>query len=142
MSLGPLVIHLVSHTPRLVESPCPAGQNTVYVRLIPGSGLRIVADPPAGTSIRVTVPAIRVTELRRTAGTVEIKHDLERFVAGQTMMNTYDLKSGRYVWLLVPTHLVPESSEIARVCGHDSTDADAKSQGVFYAASVYRVAAP
>jgi hypothetical protein len=112
------------------------------VRLSPGSVLRIVADPPAGAGTRVTVPEIRVNELRRTVGTVEIKHDVERFVAGQTMSNTYDLKSGRYVWLLVPTSMVPEPLGIVRVCGHDSTDAEARNEGVFYAVSVHPVATP
>jgi len=88
---------------------------------------------------RVTVPEIRVKDLRKTAGTVQIKNDIDRFIAGNTMMHTYDIKSERYVWLIAPTHLLPEPPSIVRICGHSSADAESKSYGVFYAASVHRV---
>jgi hypothetical protein len=140
--LGPLVLHWVSHAPHLAESPCPAGQETIYVRLSPGAVLRVVDDQPPRAGRRVMVPDIRVTDLRKTAGAVEIKHDVDRFVAGTTMMNTYDLKSGRYVWLVAPTSLVPEPWGIVRMCGYDSADAKAKNYGVFYTVSVHKVAQP
>jgi hypothetical protein len=138
--IGPLAIHMVSHTPHFAESPCPAGQETVYVRLSPGAFLRVVDDTQDVVSTRITVPEIRVKDLRKTAGTVAIKNDVDQFVAGNTMMNTYDIKSGRYVWLIAPTHLLSESLGIVRICGHDSANAQSKDYGVFYAASVHRVA--
>ncbi len=58
------------------------------------------------------------------------------------MINTYDLKSGRYVWLIAPTELLSEPPGIVRICGHDSADAQARNYGVFYAVSVHRAAQP
>src|SRR5262249_40688529 len=74
--LGRLGIYFYSHTPRFTEAPCPAGQETVYVRLSPGAVLHVVDDPPAEAAQRVRVPEIRVADLWKTAGTVEIKQDI------------------------------------------------------------------
>ena len=52
------------------------------------------------------------------------------------MVNGYDLKTGRPVWLVAPTALLPRPPAILVVCGHDSTDRTAKRYGVFYADSV------
>jgi hypothetical protein len=104
--------------------------------------LRVVEDLPEGTGKTVRVPEIRVTDLRKTASVVEIKHDVDGFVAGSTLMHTYDLKSGRYVWLIVPTVLVPEPRGIVQMCGYDIADAHVRDYGVFYAVSVHRVMQP
>ncbi len=84
----------------------------------------------------VTAPEILETQLRETAGVVELKGDVSRFTAGNTMVNGYDLKTGRPVWLVAPTALLPPPPAILVVCGHDSTDRTAKRYGVFYADSV------
>lgn len=56
--VGPLVVHLVSHAPEFTESSCPTGQETVYVRISPGSFLRVVED---NTDLNAILSQARVT---------------------------------------------------------------------------------
>jgi hypothetical protein len=90
----------------------------------------------------VAVPEIGVADVRKTVGMVEIKQDVDRFVAGSTLMNTHDLKTGRYVWLVAPTAMLPQPPRIVRICGYDSANAQSRDYGVFYAVSVHPVASP
>jgi hypothetical protein len=69
-----------------------------------------------------------------------MRNDLDRFAAGNTMMNTDDLKSGRSLWVIVPTHLLPAPPSIVRICGHASPDAQSGKYGVFYGDSVQQAA--
>ena len=85
---------------------------------------------------RVTVPEVHETQLRQTAGVIELKNEVGQFTAGNTIVNSYDVKTGRQVWLVAPTALLPRPPAILTVCGHDSTDTTAKRYRVFYADSV------
>src|SRR5262249_40404258 len=75
--IGPLITRMVSHAPRVAESPCPSGQEAVYVRVSPGSSLRAVDNSQGVPHKRVVVPEIRLGDLRKTAGMVEIKNDVD-----------------------------------------------------------------
>jgi hypothetical protein len=136
---GPLVVRLVGHAPEFNELSCADSEVAVYVRLTAGSFLRIVEDAKASENHHVIVPTIQVKDLRKTAGAVEIKNDMGRFLASSTMVNTYDLKTGRDVWLIAPTHLMPETPAIVGICGHDSDDVQSRKYGVFYTDSVTSV---
>jgi hypothetical protein len=105
-----------------------------------GSFLRIGSDLTDldGTGLRV--PDVRRNEIRASAKATELKNDVERFTAGQTMANLYDLKTGRLVWLVAPTNgAVSLSPGLFQVCGHASPDPLSKSYAVFYAQSASRV---
>src|SRR5262249_34220006 len=69
--MGTLVIRVMSHAPRVVESPCPSGEQAVYVRFSPGSSLRVVDSPQRRHHDWAVVPEIRPQDLRKTAGIVE-----------------------------------------------------------------------
>ena len=135
---GSLVTVMVSRERRFAESECPPGLRRVHVRLSPGSSLRIV-DESSPHSGRVTVPDIRASDLQKTVGNVAIKNDMPRFRPGNTMIDTYDIRDGRYVWLIGPTHLLAGTHGIVELCGRDSHDAEAKRYGVFYVESVRAV---
>jgi hypothetical protein len=111
------------------------------VRLSPGSYLRVVSTAEDGSGTRVMVPEVLEAQLRETAGVVELKNDAGRFTAGNTLVNGYDLKTGRPVWLIAPTPALPPPPAILTICGHDSSDATARRYGVFYADSVGSAAA-
>ena len=134
--VGPLAVFATSRPPRVQQAPCPGLTVAAYVRFSPGSALRILGDVPDVDDTRIAVPEIRERDLRRTAGAVELKNDRDRFTAGQTMLNAHDVVSGRPLWLVVPTGLVPRSSGLFRVCGVHSPDPVSRSYGVFYAESV------
>jgi len=138
MLTGPLVTIMVSRASQFAESECPMGQQRVHVRLSPGSSLRIL-DESSSRSGRITVPDIRVSDLQKTAGNLAIKNDMPRFGPGNTMIDTYDIRNGRYVWLIAPTHLLTGTEGIVELCGHDSHDAQARRYGLFYAESVRAV---
>ena len=134
--IGPLYVFYSGHEPVVETAACADEAPPLHVRYSPGSYLRIVRTEPDVNDARVTAPEILETQLRETAGVVELKGDVSRFTAGNTMVNGYDLKTGRPVWLVAPTALLPRPPAILVVCGHDSTDRTAKRYGVFYADSV------
>jgi hypothetical protein len=137
---GPLVILSVSRSPNLPSPRCVDGNAGAVVRLSAGSFLRIGSDLTDldGTGLRV--PDVRRNEIRASAKATELKNDVERFTAGQTMANLYDLKTGRLVWLVAPTNgAVSLSPGLFQVCGHASPDPLSKSYAVFYAQSASRV---
>jgi hypothetical protein len=119
----------------LREKLCQEGATPVWVRVSPGSLLRIIGPVPDvnDTRVSVAVPEIREREMQSSAGTVELKNDVKEFTAGRTISNTYDLKTGRYVWLVGPTSLVSASRDVVQICGRDSIDETSKFFGVFYA---------
>jgi len=134
--IGPLYVFYSGHEPVVETATCADEAPPLHVRYSPGSYLRVVSTGPDVNDARVTVPVILETQLRETAGVVELKGDVSRFTVGNTLVNGYDLKTGRPVWLVAPTALLPRPPAILVVCGHDSTDRTAKRYGVFYADSV------
>jgi hypothetical protein len=121
----------------LAELSCPAGTLPVVVRVSEGSFLRITdGREPA----RARQAAVEISQhlLPLTAGRVEIGNDVRWFTAGNTMLNGYDLKSGRYVWLVTPTETIRQGAGIYAICGHDSPDALSRAYGVLYADQVWR----
>jgi hypothetical protein len=123
------------HTRRPATLPdleCPADTTAVFVRVSAGSYLRV------GQNFQPSSPgraAVEVAEgvLAHTAGRVELRNDLATFRAGTLLLNAYDLKSGRYVWLVAPENPPLPSSGIYGVCGHDSTNRLSRNYGVFFA---------
>jgi hypothetical protein len=133
---GPLWVFYTSRPPRVEDAACPNGTVSAHVRVSEGSILRIVGDVPDVDDTRIVVPEIRERDVRQTAGMVELRNDVNRFTAGHTMANVYDLKTGRFVWLVAPTALLPPSPGILRICGRESTDPLSRQYAVFYADSV------
>ncbi len=138
---GPLVVLSLSRPPRLVDLKCDAATIPIYVRVSNGSLLRIRDDSHRSDG-RSAAIEIGESQLALTAGRVEIGGDASHFTDGNTMFNGYDLKSGRYVWLVVPTDRLRKLPAVYAICGHDSTDERSKNYGVFYAESVWYTAEP
>jgi hypothetical protein len=134
--IAPLYLLYRGHEPVVETGSCVDGAPPLHIRHSPGSYLRIVSRQPGMNNNRVTVPEIREPQLREYVGVVELKSEVGRFIAGNTLVNAYDLKNGRLVWLVVPTALLPPPPAILVVCGHETTDVTAKRYGVFYADSV------
>ncbi len=140
--VGPLVTRVVGGRPRFDEVPCPAGEQAVYVRVSAGSFLRIVDDAQGVDDRRVSVPEIRVTALQQAAGIVGIGDGVVGLTAGQTLMFTHDVKSGRPFWLIAPTDLLRPASSLVRVCGNHGAGPPFGGYGLFYANSMARVGLP
>ena len=130
---GPLCVLYTSHPPTVRDMPCPSGALPVSVRVSNGSYLRILGPVPDVDETRVAVPEIRERDMRASTDMDELKNDGKEFTAGRTMINTHDLKTGRSLWLIAPTSLVPEPQSVFHVCGRDSPDPLSRRYGVFYA---------
>jgi hypothetical protein len=131
--VGPLAVFYLARAPVLREKPCQEGATPVWVHVPSGSLLRIIGPVPDVNDTPMVVPEIRQRDMQRSAEGVELKNEAKEFSAGRTMVNTYDLKTGRYVWLVGPTSLVSESRDVVQICGRDSPDGLSRPYGVFYA---------
>jgi hypothetical protein len=136
---GPLGVYWTSHAPAIVEGTCTDGSRPLFVRFTRGSSLRVGGDTPDVDDTPVVVPDIRRVDLRTAASGVEVGNTLDRITAGNTMMNSYDLKSGRFIWLIAPTALLPGTPGMLQVCGHEPAESVARQYGMFYAHSVQRL---
>jgi hypothetical protein len=142
---GPLSVYylLASPPPVSAAAPaCPAGTRPVAVRVSRGSFLRVVGNVPDVGDSAVAVPDIRQYQLQQSAASTEIKNDQARFVAGQAMVNGYDLRTGLYVWLVAPAAMLSGTPAVFELCGHDTVDGLSRQYGVFYADSLATAAAP
>jgi hypothetical protein len=133
---GPLWVLHTSRPPVLQDVQCPAGTISTHVRLSPGSFIRITGDVPDVDNTRSIVPEMRGVHMRANVGAIELKDDLTHFKEGYTTANLYDLKTGRYIWLVAPTSLLPAPPAVIQICGHDSPVPLPASYGLFYADSV------
>jgi hypothetical protein len=110
------------------------------VRLTPGSYLRITDDLLDLDDTRPPVPEIRRSDLRASASSTELKNDVALFTGGQTMANLYDVRTGRYVWLVAPTSgLLTTSPGVFQICGHEAADPLSRRYAVFYGEAVARI---
>jgi hypothetical protein len=138
--LAPLVVLHAGRAPAVSASPCPEHETGVVVRLSRGSFLRITDDRTAFRGTGPRVPDIRRSDIRASANATELKNDSERFDAGQTMANVYDLETNRLVWLVAPTGGALSSAPgIFQVCGQDTLDTLSRAYGLFYGQAAARL---
>ena len=133
--VGPLLVLATSRPAALTAFACPDGSDAVHVRVSNGAFLRIETDD-ASSEARVAAVEVSERKLALTAGVVELRNDVRRFTAGHTMLNGYALDSGRFVWLIAPTHLLSGTAGVFPVCGRPSDDALSRNYGVFFASYV------
>jgi hypothetical protein len=137
--LGPLVVASGGRAPVLAEAACPSGTLPVYVRFARGSFLHIVGNVPDVDDTRIAAPLIRERDLRVSlTDVIDFRNDQDRLIAGKTILNGYDLKTGRYLWLVTPTDLLPEPPALLHVCGRDALNPASPAHHVFYAETVRR----
>ena len=130
--VGPLLVLATSRPAVVTAVACPDGSDAMHVRVSRGAFLRI---EKTGDASDAHVAAVEVDERRLalTASVVELRNDAHRFTAGHTMLNVYDLESGRFVWLIAPTRLLSGTPGIFPVCGRPSDDQLSRNYGVFFA---------
>jgi hypothetical protein len=117
MVLGPLIIRVSSQPSTLVETPCPPGQEMVFVRLTPGSSIKLVEDSVVQ---RTRLPNIRLSDFRTSnpaQSGPSFAYQILRLGNGNSLLNALDLKTGQIVWLAIPSSLFPKRPGVVEVCG-------------------------
>jgi hypothetical protein len=137
--LGPLAVASAGRAPVLSKAACPSGTLPVYVRFTRGSFLRIVRNVPDVDDARVAAPIISERDLRASlTDVIDFRNDRDRLIAGHTILNGYDLKTGRSLWLVTPSDLLPPPPAWLQVCGQDAPNPGSPEHHVFYAETVRR----
>ncbi|MHC1783318.1 MAG: hypothetical protein AB9891_11305 [Anaerolineaceae bacterium] len=130
--LGPLIVWVFARAPHINEITCPQGEEAVYLRVNPGSYIQVVEDQ----TVRQTwLPVIRWNDFSRSIHDFpfyEITEELDPVTPPTTLTFTYDLISGRHVWLVADTRIFPNPTGIFAVCGTWSKNIDITGYGFFY----------
>ncbi|MCU0535263.1 MAG: hypothetical protein MUD14_15355 [Hydrococcus sp. Prado102] len=122
---GPIATALASHPPQFTEISCPATTEAIYFRNSPGSSINLVPDRATKRSY---VPNIRISDFKNSikrlyrSDYVETAKELAQLDANTTLRNTTDIKSGKLVWLISKSRLIPKESGIVGVCGRPTTN--------------------
>lgn len=126
LSIGaPIATALASHPPQFREITCPTATEAIYFRNSAGSSINLVPDK---TTKRSYIPNLRISDfksnLKRLEQTdyVETAKELGKLGANTTLRNTTDIKSGKLVWLISESRLIPKESGIVGVCGRQTTN--------------------
>jgi len=144
--LGPITVKAFSRTPQVADIKCQPGMSAVYVHIRTGSLINLVADDAIP---KTRVPNIRLSDFKkRMDGNgidnfdllyPEITKELTSLSPSTTMMNTFNLKDWRFVWLIADSTKIPKQSSVVGVCGKMTTNPASVGYGFFYADSIERV---
>ncbi len=141
---GPITTKLFSRTPKFANVSCQDGTHALYLRIIPGSLVQLVAD----NSIRQThLPKVRLSDFRNGLPTFGLGYpDLAKEFASlspsTTLTYTPNLKNLKQpIWLIADSTKLPKKRRIVGVCGKWSTNPQAHEFAFFYADSVQKVSA-
>jgi hypothetical protein len=149
--LGPITVKTLSHTSQFADITCQPGRDVAYLRISPSSVINLVAD---GESQNTHLPNIRLSDFKnRVNGNgvdnfdilyPEITNKFTSLTFPVTMMNTFNLKDWKPIWLVADTTKMPKQSGIFGFCGKLTTITDTTSNIVrnydfFYSESVQGV---
>ncbi|NJK48756.1 hypothetical protein HC931_11745 [Candidatus Gracilibacteria bacterium] len=122
---GPITTALASHPPQFSQITCPASTEAIYFRNSAGSSINLVPDRATKRSY---VPNIRISDFKNNirrlerSDYVETAKELAKLDANTTLRNTTDIKSGKLVWLISDSRLIPKEKGIVGVCGRPTTN--------------------
>jgi len=131
--LGALVIKLVGHPTVFPEVPCPAGQEAVYLRFLPGTYINVMEDsdprPYGLPNFHYGIFRMRVHSLPNS----EAIQEFEDIEPPATLAAGLDLKTRRRFWLLARSDLIPSKPGILGICGKRDRNSEG-GQSLFFIA--------
>ena len=142
---SPITTKLFSRASKFASISCQDGTPAVYVRIIPGSFIQLVADD----SIRQThLPKVRLSDFRNRLAPINISApDLAKELASLNSsttiaqsLNLINLKQPM-IWLIANSFMLPKERQIVGVCGKWSTNLQVQQYAFFYADSIQKVSA-
>ena len=131
--VAPITTKVFSHVPQFSTLSCPEGTEAVYLRVISGSSINLVAD----NSLRTThLPDVRLSDFKEGLtnlaenGYPDLAKELANLGSSTTIMNAFDLNSFGAIWLITDSNKMPKEKGIVGICGKFS-----EANGLFYAKS-------
>ncbi len=149
--MGGITIKMLSRTPQFADVACLSGRDAVYLRISPGSSIKLVADDAIPTT---HLPNIRLSDFKaRMDGKgvdsfkdlyPELTKKLTSINPSTTMMNTFNLRDWKWIWLIADSSKVPKNTGIVGVCGKLATNTETtanitRNYDFFYAESIQAV---
>jgi hypothetical protein len=135
--LGPLFVKAFNSSAELPDITCESGGEAVYVRISRGSSIHIIMEHIYEID---WVPNFHngkfkwyLHSMPHYAAIAEME---QKLLSGFTIMNAMDLKTGRELFLSIPTDQFPDIFGISAVCGEWSTNPDVEKRHFFYGTSV------
>lgn len=136
--VAPITTKVLSRIPQLANVSCPDGTPALYVRVTPGSVIKLVSD----NSIRQTyLPKVRLIDFRNGLtnfgrGYPDIAKELAGLSPSTTLMYAFNLKNfQQQIWLIGDSTKFPKKKKIFSVCGKPSIIPQSQQYGFFYADS-------
>ncbi|NJO14815.1 MAG: tetratricopeptide repeat protein [Thioploca sp.] len=113
--LGPIVTKMMSQPPQFIQEPCSSGQETMYVRISPGSWIKLVEDCALE---QTQVPFVRISDfIGNPTSTATYKPHFLR--TGTTIIKPINLLSGEPIPYLLTNHYTfLKTDDIMKVCGN------------------------
>ena len=114
---GPILMHALPPRVAPSELACPAPGIEKYVRISPGSYLRIVPDQALA---QTWLPNIRTSDYQRSLATFQHPQDiadLRSLSFNTAVMNAFDLKNLDAFWMIIDSHLLPPRDGVYILCG-------------------------
>ncbi len=112
---GPIVTKIISQPPQFIQEPCSSEQETMYVRISPGSWIKLVEDC---TFEQTQVPFVRTSDFIGNP-TSTSTYNSNSFRTGTTIIKPINLLSGEHIYQLLTKHqTLPKQGGIMKVCGN------------------------
>jgi hypothetical protein len=127
---GPIFMHVLTRPLAPSALACPVDTLQKYVRISPGSYLRIVPDE---TLVQTWLPDIRYSDYRHSLDSFQHPQDIANLRSlsfNIAVMNAFDLKNGDSFWMVIDSHLLPERDGTYILCGQ--WDAGMVARGLHY----------
>jgi hypothetical protein len=112
---------------------CAAGQAGVAVPVSPGSYIHLASDVDGE---RTSVPRVRRSDFiagLQNLGYPDVARELGRLPEGSVTANTFDVRTGEYVWLEWTRPDWRRQTRVITVCGSFTPDASVRLYGFFRA---------
>jgi hypothetical protein len=130
--IGPLFVKLLSHKPLQITTSCPADSVALFVQTNPGSYLNVRDSDKLK---KTWLPEIRTVDF--VAGknydfwATDVLDLLAKFTPDTSLYDVLDLKTGRSIWLVSETGLLPTGNNNVSLCAEKIMENSRKSE-IFY----------
>ena len=119
--VGPFIVRVFAQQPGIQQANCAAPDTAFFIRINPGSYVKVIADDAAQVS---HLPDLSISDLTHSVESFDFRYIFAQqpYQPGMTILNTLDLATRERVWIAVPSAGLPVDGSIVQVCGHNEDD--------------------